>query len=90
MAMLPFLFEAMLDFHSRTTPELVWTKEVVNIRTYGTDSDEKQERSQRVSDYMNYQVSETIPHWRPEQENFSNDTMANRLLGRAYRAPWHL
>lgn len=67
-AMLPFLLEAMLDFHSRTVPELVWAKEVVNIKTYGEDDDQKKERATRVSDYMNYQITEQIPTWRSEQD----------------------
>lgn len=66
--MLPFLFEAMLDFHSRTVPELVWAENVVGIKTYGKNSKDKEDRSARVSTYMNYQVSESIPFWRNEQD----------------------
>ncbi len=66
--MLPFLLEAMLDFHSRTVAELVWTKDVVNVKTYGTQTKEKKARAVRVSDYLNYQVSESIPFWRSEQD----------------------
>lgn len=66
--MLPFLTEAMLDFHARTTPELVWAKQIVNMHTYGTATPEKEDRARRVGDFMNYQITETIPRWRSDQD----------------------
>ena len=36
IVMMPFILETMLDFHSRTVPELVWAKDVVGVKTYGT------------------------------------------------------
>lgn len=68
IVMMPFIMETMLDFHSRTVPELVWAKNVVGIKTYGTQTDDKVKRAKRVSDYMNFQISETIPFWRREQD----------------------
>ena len=85
--MMPFIMETMLDFHSRTVPELVWAKNVVGMKTYGTQHDAKQARATRVSDYMNYQVSETIPHWRQEQDKM---LLALPCVGTAYKQTfWH-
>lgn len=68
IVMMPFILETMLDFHSRTVPEMVWAKNVVAMKTYGEDTDAKTDRAERTSDYMNYQISEAIPHWRSEQD----------------------
>lgn len=66
--MMPFIMEAMLDFHSRTVPELVWAKNIVAMKTYGRENKEKDARARRVSDYMNYQVGEAITTWKKEQD----------------------
>ena len=80
--MLPFIMEAMLDFHSRTVPELVWADNVVGIKTYGEPSEEKTARAERTSDFMNYQISELIPYWRPEQDKM---LLALPCVGTAYK-----
>jgi hypothetical protein len=68
LVMLPFVTEAMLDFNSRTAPELVWSEDVAHGKIYGENSKEKEERAKRVSRYMNYQLSEAMPNWRDEQD----------------------
>ena len=65
---MPFILETMLDFHSRTVPEMVWRDNVVGVKLYGAESEEKTARSGRVGDYMNYQITEEIKHWRKEQD----------------------
>ena len=65
---MPFILETMLDFHSRTVPELVWRENVVGIRTYGKENEEKTARAERVGDYMNYQITDGMRYWRPEQD----------------------
>lgn len=66
--MMPFIMEAMLDFHSRTVPELVWSKNVVSMATYGEKTEGKQQRAERVGGFMNWQVKQGIPTWRKEQD----------------------
>lgn len=68
-AMLPFIMEAMLDFNSRAAPELAFAKKIVSAKTYGKETDEKEARADRVSRYVNYQLGETMPQWRDEQDN---------------------
>lgn len=80
--MLPFIMEAMLDFHSRTVPELVWAENVVGIKAYGDASVEKSDRAERVSHFMNYQISELIPYWRPEQDKM---LLSLGCVGTAYK-----
>ena len=70
LAMMPFILEAMLDFSSRAASELVWAPEIAKAKIYGKAVEEKQkeERAKRVSDYMNYQLTEMIPYWREDQD----------------------
>ena len=65
---MPFVLETMLDFHSRTVPELVWRNKVVAMRTWGKGNDAKSERANRVGTYMNYQLTESMEFWRTEQD----------------------
>ncbi|MGI9251418.1 MAG: hypothetical protein ACR2PR_09485, partial [Pseudohongiellaceae bacterium] len=80
--MLPFILEAMLDFHSRTVPELVWAKDVVKMRAWGKPNPEKDARGDRVTTYMNYQLTDDIPHWRPEQDKM---LLALPCVGTSYK-----
>lgn len=80
--MMPFIMEAMLDFHARTVPELVWAKNVVSIKTWGRQTDEKDERAERVSMYMNYQLTELIKTWRKEQDKM---LLGLPCVGTAYK-----
>lgn len=69
LAMLPYIFEAMLDFSSRASPELVWTTKLVKSKIYGKDPQQtKLARAMRVETYSNYQLQETIPHWKKNQD----------------------
>ena len=68
LVMLPFVTEAMLDFNSRTAPELVWNENIAHAKIYGANNPEKEARAKRVASYMNYQLSEAMPNWRDEQD----------------------
>jgi len=68
LAMLPFVTEAMLDFNSRSAPELVWAENIVAVKVYGENSKEKEARAERVAKYQNYQLKEGMPNWRDEQD----------------------
>ena len=35
VAMLPYIFEAMLDFHGRAVPDLVWSEDLVSVKING-------------------------------------------------------
>ncbi|MGI9251825.1 MAG: hypothetical protein ACR2PR_11645 [Pseudohongiellaceae bacterium] len=65
---MPFVLETMLDFHSRTVPELVWRDKIVAMKTNGRENKEKDARAKRTGMYMNYQVKEDMPEWRTEQD----------------------
>ncbi len=83
---LPFLVEAMLDFHSRTVPELVWAKQVVNMKTWGRSTPQKDEQSQRTQDYMNYQLTEQMVDWRSDQDKLLLQLPA---VGTAYKKTYY-
>ena len=40
VAMLPYIFEAMLDFHGRAVPDLVWTDDLVSVAINGSQPEE--------------------------------------------------
>ena len=82
LAMLPFVTEAMLDFNSRAAPELVWSDNIVKAKIYGKDSDEKEDRASRISEYQNYQLKEEMPNWRDEQDK---NLMILPCVGTAYK-----
>ncbi len=86
IVMMPFILETMLDFHSRTVPELVWAKRVVATKIYGRETDDKTQRADRVSDYMNFQISEEIPYWRPQQDKL---LLALPCVGTAYKKTYY-
>lgn len=86
IVMMPFILETMLDFHSRTVPELVWAKRVVATRIYGRETEEKTQRADRVADYMNFQISEEIPYWRPQQDKL---LLALPCVGTAYKKTYY-
>ena len=83
--MMPFIMQAMLDFHSRVVPELVWAKNVVRNKTYGTQTEDKLARAIRTADYMNWQVTEEMPNWRPEADKMM---LALPCVGTAYKKSW--
>ena len=68
VVMMPYILEAMLDFSSRASAELVWMDNIVQAKVYGKNTDEKEARAERVTDYSNYQLSEMIPNWRDNQD----------------------
>lgn len=67
-AMLPFIQEAMIDFNARTSPELVFTRNVINVKIYGRNTTEKEQRARRTGIYLNYQLSENMKGWRRNQD----------------------
>jgi chaperonin GroES len=80
--MMPFITEAMLDFHARVVPELVWSKKVVAIKAWGRQTKEKDDRADRVSTFMNYQLTELIKTWRKEQDKM---LLGLPCVGTAYK-----
>ncbi len=98
LAMLPYILEAMLDFNSRAAPELVWAEKIVTTKVFGREFDagddfdqkevdkgvdeSKQKRSDRVAEYMNYQLFNEIPYWRDNQDKL---LMTLPCVGTAYK-----
>jgi hypothetical protein len=68
LVMMPYILEAMLDFSSRASGELVWANDIIHAQVYGENKKEKEDRAKRVADYSNYQLRELIPNWREDQD----------------------
>lgn len=60
----PLIAEAAIDFASRAGPEILKDGRIVKGRTVGADPDgTKWERSERVSEYMSYDLTCKSPDW---------------------------
>lgn len=69
----PLITKACYEFSSRTYPEIIKDGKVVKARVIGLDfTQEKQDRAQRVSDYMNYQLLFEHEDWELELDRLLN------------------
>ncbi len=68
LIMMPFILEAMIDFNSRSAPELAWADKIIGAKIYGENSESKEKRSDRVADFSNYQLDKLIKDWRKNQD----------------------
>jgi len=60
----PLITVAAIQFASRSMPELVPDDKIVNFKITGDDPNKlKEERSERVGAYMDYQLTEEIDGW---------------------------
>jgi len=84
--MLPFILEAMLDFHSRTVPELVYSKNIISARIYGKNTPEKEARAERMSTFLNHQISQSIKGWRKNQDK---NTLSLACVGTSYKETFY-
>jgi chaperonin GroES len=83
LAMMPFILQAMLDFASRASPDLVWTDKLVSGQVCGMDRDEtKLARAVRAETYQNYQLINDIPGWRKGQDK---NVFTLPCVGTAYK-----
>lgn len=65
----PLLHQASIQFGDRATLELLRSKELVSCEVVGKDPQgQKAAASERVVDYMNYQVNHDMNDWRGSQE----------------------
>ena len=65
---LPIITRAALQFAARAMPELIPSKHIVKMRTYGTNQnaqfiDERASRADRATNYMNFQLREEMSNW---------------------------
>ena len=60
----PLITVAAIQFASRALPELVPDETIVNAKIVGKDENkEKEKRSERVTKYMDWQLTEDMPGW---------------------------
>lgn len=65
----PIIPEGILKFGDRAKIELLNKRDLVKADIIGKDKDDtKKERSERVCEYMNYQLNHEMKEWRPDQE----------------------
>lgn len=64
----PELLIASNKFGDRTVTELLQKDDLVKTKIYGKKTEEKDNKAERISTYMNYKIDEEIEDWRDEQE----------------------
>ena len=64
----PLLSEALVKFQSETIMETFPATGPVKTQIIGKETRKKKEAAERVKDDMNYQLTEKMPEYRPEQE----------------------
>jgi hypothetical protein len=64
----PLLSEALVKFQSETIMETFPASGPVKTQIIGKETRKKKEAAERVRDDMNYQLTEKMPEYRPEQE----------------------
>ncbi len=65
----PLIASAAIQFHARAYPEIIRGNEVVKGKVIGRDQDgTKQERADRISKHMSYQVLEEMPEWEEDTD----------------------
>jgi hypothetical protein len=64
----PLLSEALVKFQSETIMETFPAAGPVKTQIIGKETRKKKEAAERVRDDMNYQLTEKMPEYRPEQE----------------------
>ncbi len=68
-AIYPLISQTSIQFGSRTMPNLVQGDEIVKGKKYGKDKDgQKQARSGRIAEHVNYQLLEQMPEWLDDQD----------------------
>lgn len=79
----PLLTTAALSYHARAYPALVKGTRPVQCRVVGDDPDgKKQERAERVSKHMSFQILEEDEGW---EEEFDKTLMVQAIMGCAFR-----
>ena len=83
----PLITSAALQFNARAYPAIVADDRVVKAKVWGKDqSGEKAARADRVSEFMSYQLSASIPEWETETDKLL--TMLP-IVGTMFRKWWH-
>lgn len=67
----PMLVEACVDFSARFMKEVFPPGGPVKAKIHGETNKEKQEKAQRKTEFMNWQLTEQIPEFRAELEQLS-------------------
>jgi len=65
----PLIAYAAIQFHARAYPEIIRGNDVVKAKVIGRDQDgSKQERADRISKHMSYQVLEEMTEWEEDTD----------------------
>lgn len=79
----PLLTIAALQYHARAYPALIPSEDIVKARIIGEDTDgSKMSRAKRVSDHMNFQITEEDTQW---EESMDKLLIVQPILGSAFK-----
>ena len=60
---MPIITRACIDYASRTLPEIIQSDRIVKASVIGNDDGTKQQRANRVTKFMSYQLLHKSPDW---------------------------
>jgi chaperonin GroES len=66
--MMPYVMEAALDFNARVSPDILGRKNICQISEVGKTDDETGDRADRVSTYINWELTQGIVGWQDAQD----------------------
>lgn len=79
---MPDIMFAAMQFNARTFPEYVKDGKVCEAKINGKIDDKKQQRADRVCDYINWQLTQQITEW---EENFDKLLIILPIIGHCFK-----
>jgi len=83
----PIVMQAAIQFNARSYPSIITNSGIVKGKVIGKDADgRKAKRAMRVSEHMNYQLSEEMGEWESE---FDNQLFMTAFLGTTFKKTYY-
>lgn len=82
----PLTTLAVVQFTSRTLPELIKNGDVCRYKVVGTYNELKDRKGRRISAHLNYQILEQMPNWLDERDRLLSQLA---VVGTCYVKTWY-
>jgi chaperonin GroES len=83
----PLIVSAIVQYNSRTYPEVVKGDKVVNVDILGEDPQGlKEQAAKRLSRHMSFQLLKEVPNWEQEMDRL---LMVLAMMGTAYKKAYY-
>lgn len=82
----PLTTLAVVQFSSRTLPELIKNGNVCRYKVIGTPNELKDRKGKRICEHLNYQILEQMPNWLDERDKLLSQLA---VVGTCYVKTWY-